>query len=99
GHLSLPSFPTRRSSDLILALPRGSQESGAATPGSTEERFLPPGGARTVLPPWRERRRHALGPPGGACSQQGLVAPDVSCLEDPRSEEHTSELQSLTNLL
>src|SRR5262249_61151307 len=74
GHpRDLPSFPTRRSSDLQRAPARGLEGRGPAPRGAH-----PPRRSEHVHPPQRRPPR-----PRGR----------------PRSEEHTSELQSLTNLV
>src|SRR5688572_33186234 len=74
-HRDLHSFPTRRSSDLLISRPRLRMRSG---------------GNRLV----------ALGAPRGQrrALRGGLAAFFVLQLL-PRSEEHTSELQSQSNLV
>src|SRR5437899_7224508 len=81
AHVSLHSFPTRRSSDL----------SGFGGAGDTDlavlvNRFLAARGAqedRAV-----EDRAEQVGP-----------HIDLRCVPQPRSEDHTSELQSLRHLV
>src|SRR5205823_15078441 len=84
-HRALPSFPTRRSSDLLSsAAMRRAAARVARRRGSSMTIRRPAShassssasGTRVVLPA-----------PGGACSTR------------PRSEEHTSELQSLAYLV
>src|SRR5262249_56805103 len=83
SHRVLPSFPTRRSSDLVGALPREQHGHGAAyarvRPGHQRRKALQLAAAAVL-------RRVGL----GLQLQIGLAT---------RSEEHTSELQSLTNLV
>src|SRR5699024_12155289 len=72
---ALPSFPTRRSSDLDQGLP-----------------------VPTVLPGFRSPLPHARGgrpPPRRAEKTSKVIAPP----RKPRSEEHTSELQSRFDLV
>src|SRR5262249_62346325 len=70
-HRHLPSFPTRRSSDLAAGLGAGS--TATQDPGDERARRFP-GRLRRGFRPGNRRARS-------------------------RSEEHTSELQSLTNLV
>src|SRR5205823_14726408 len=91
GHPHLPSFPTRRSSDLITCSAR------------------PP--ARTRFPPWcasssassAARRGRRLSSSSDACptpwSPASAAARTRSASSRIRSEEHTSELQSLAYLV
>src|SRR5262249_59070421 len=82
----LPSFPTRRSSDLPPCPPASCSpgRSGAAWSGGGPAAPPPRGSRRT---PDRPRR------PRGSCG------PSCRCRSSSRSEEHTSELQSLTNIV
>src|SRR5262249_62193339 len=86
---ALPSFPTRRSSDLFsafngstrIALRAGMNEASIPTP------------ARRIAT--RARVKGSL----GLTSTSRLEIPRVAAKVITRSEEHTSELQSLTNLV
>src|SRR5690606_41139313 len=89
AHLSLPSFPTRRSSDLLRA--------GAETLGDMGAELDQTFGLRRG-----ERLRVGIGDhefdaakPGGDHVVDGVAA----AAADTRSEEHTSELQSRENLV
>src|SRR5262249_57841405 len=95
----LPSFPTRRSSDPVQPLP--------AVPGHAgrEDGLLPgPGGQLEALQllDHREHAAAALAPGVRGDVLPAQQEPDEVPGRDrldlaPRSEEHTSELQSLTN--
>src|SRR3989440_9341570 len=90
-HRDLPSSPTRRSPDLSFAQedPRG----GTFAPLSHE--VAPP-----ILAPHQSRVPHARRPrPGGAALPFGRAHPGPDRAEDLRSEEHTSELQSRSDLV
>src|SRR5437016_8505964 len=76
-HRDLPSFPTRRSSDLAGG-------SAAADAWTAAKRAA--GGRRRTARPCQVR-------------PAGHVATDTFPRNALRSEEHTSELQSLTNLV
>src|SRR5262249_61218989 len=79
----LPSFPTRRSSDLPPTAP-------AKRSSSMQPTFTP---AWTISP--RIRTCHGLFYDGDIVH----AGVNVGCIDNDRSEEHTSELQSLTNLV
>src|SRR5262249_62376253 len=81
----LPSFPTRRSSDLV---DERHQDAVGDEPGQVlrHDRRL------AELHRQRPRLLHRRG--GGRLSRD-----DLDQLHERRSEEHTSELQSLTNLV
>src|SRR5262249_59520951 len=84
---TLPPFPTRRSSDLIEATRADLMCTRAA---SESMAFLldPAGLDEDIAEIWQDIRAGAD------------VLPDLrDVLVKPRSEEHTSELQSLTNLV
>src|SRR5262249_56684212 len=86
-HPDLRSFPTRRSSDLSAA--QTSTESPTLpttkrSPGARSARATSKAGHSLVRPSARSTIARAKATSGAACS---------------RSEEHTSELQSLTNLV
>src|SRR3546814_5282668 len=59
-----------------------------------------PGGRRPGLPRLRRRRRHGADRPDPGRPSRGQVLQDVEAepLSVPRSEEHTSELQSLMRI-
>src|SRR5262245_64730912 len=83
-HLDLPSFPTRRSSDLV---------------GSAMDIESVPGG---VGPALRRHRVRAGLSQEGLARQAGLSLRAIRDIERGRvrrSEEHTSELQSLRHLV
>src|SRR5262249_62096947 len=82
-HRDLPSFPTRRSSDLFRLLLDGEEDQG----------FL----AADVAQPCVLMDVLLLVPE--AVPQAGRGGEYVENILDVRSEEHTSELQSLTNLV
>src|SRR5262249_61883498 len=93
-HRSLPSFPTRRSSDLSAHARSSTVTSTLQLESSVAQRIA--------------RLTAALGDPFG---EDPRLAPYKTSLDDAergqshlrrrrlRSEEHTSELQSLTNLV
>src|SRR5262249_56306444 len=85
----LPSFPTRRSSDL----PPTSADVPPACPRRREAPGMlrPPAALRTPGSGWKHRGFPACG--------SALRSGSWGCLHRERSEEHTSELQSLTNLV
>src|SRR5205814_8941172 len=87
----LPSFPTRRSSELAAR----------AREARSRQLVLPPGAPRDAL--LRERAAAAEGPPPHA-HRRAEIHDRLGVLIDPvvrggRSEEHTSELQSLRHLV
>src|SRR5205085_12100882 len=89
-HIALPPFPTRRSSDLAQVLPRGLApgdvyDLGGAFLESAREAREIRGGARQLV---AEELRFEGGD-GHALPVDGIE----------RSEEHTSELQSQSNLV
>src|SRR5687767_15273042 len=90
-HRALPSFPTRRSSDLTARCPHCGYQGRLATPvvyhDNDKELLL------TFFPP-------ELAVPLN--EQEKLIGPLIKQVMDrlpPRSEEHTSELQSLAYLV
>src|SRR5205814_5391743 len=84
-HFALPSFPTRRSSDLRrVAVPRR-QPPAAAGGGRAGVALVPLVPSRRWCP---DRLSHAARRPGPRRQDGGA-----------RSEEHTSELQSLRHLV
>src|SRR5262249_62125683 len=96
-HLALPSFPTRRSSDLVyqhlagLDIDDGQQSIvglGKPEPVSQKQRRGHVGSAAIEFPEDLGAIRHV----SGGIERDGQAS-------RPRSEEHTSELQSLTNLV
>src|SRR5262249_60111722 len=96
---SPPSFPTRRSSDLdgeSLRAPPRLQRLCRVSRRGTAPVPRPPRPGREAAPPQgapgRSARDHARGLSGGGSQPRPQRA------ASPRSEEHTSELQSLTNL-
>src|SRR5207247_8613762 len=85
-HASLHSFPTRRSSDLV----------GRSIATDTALRGLSPSALRP------EGRREVFGHPADLVLGPQGAAPDHAiehALPAPRSEEHTSELQSRVDLV
>src|SRR5699024_11871626 len=86
----LPSFPTRRSSDLK------SQKTSAQTPAPPLTTGLPARQSRTLFPyPDPTTPEPALAPPRLYWSTSSAETFD----ETKRSEEHTSELQSRFDLV
>src|SRR5205814_9856572 len=87
----LPSFPTRRSSDLVHVR----EEIDYRTAGITS-RINSSSGKRQLL---TADILHLLSTqlPGDAYCLFGITMQDL--YPDPRSEEHTSELQSLRHLV
>src|SRR5262249_60889194 len=86
-HRDLPSFPTRRSSDLSVTTtwaPSAASLTAAARP-------MP------LAPPVTSAMRRASSRSGGA--SVSLYSSSGQYSMSKRSEEHTSELQSLTNLV
>src|SRR5207237_4851884 len=90
----LPSFPTRRSSDLALA-------SEIAPVASSQARKVCSEGSRAFRRETaaRARCRSSLDPRRKASGDPESRAAAVMRLFKPRSEEHTSELQSHLNLV
>src|SRR5690606_42133561 len=95
---ALPSFPTRRSSDLSQA---GLEEQRAVVvtqrlvkTGVLKLQSKRPRTARLVA-----RLTQLPIAPGAAGGDVNIVAAWERALERPRSEEHTSELQSRENLV
>src|SRR5690606_41673783 len=86
-HLHLPSFPTRRSSDLVTRHQRARTQNRSAFDHRRKHVFTH---ARHPFRPSRYRRHRDCRRPrlGGSSSRFR-----------PRSEEHTSELQSRENLV
>src|SRR5690606_41532957 len=84
-----PSSPTRRSSDLAQSL------LPCAGPFAAFSRRCPEGpiGQDEALPPAGNLLVHLLSPPGQSGHRLGPLG------HQPRSEEHTSELQSRENLV
>src|SRR3712207_8893298 len=80
----LPSFPTRRSSDLCATrrAPVTDATTTAASPDSLTRRLL-----RHL--PGRQRQ-----PSTGTSRSRSLTVTSATVARGPRSEEHTSELQS-----
>src|SRR5205814_5228158 len=91
--LDLHSFPTRRSSDLILRL------SGVQT--LLDRRALRQLLVRSRVKPRMLDRRGGVSAEGHRylCVRFGVEAGFVLVERDHRSEEHTSELQSLRHLV
>src|SRR5205085_3945903 len=94
-HLSLPSFPTRRSSDLLPALPYPAREHcerdgrNGGRPIAAQARS----GVRLIFPEathWRSVH---------AKFHRRLLHLSATALSADRSEEHTSELESQSNLV
>src|SRR5690606_39918761 len=86
-HLTLPSIPTRRSSDLRSVRPRPCPASARPRRGCRRR-----GRCHGRCAPARAWARRA--PPPAACPP-----PPPAAGRRPRSEEHTSELQSRENLV
>src|SRR5205823_13045020 len=98
-HRTLPSFPTRRSSDLL-----GSRDAAGARP--TEDRHVAstrlipvalraaPGVTLALLVGWATLDVYAIGEPRWSAALFTVLSIGVVA----RSEEHTSELQSLAYL-
>src|SRR5205814_2867420 len=91
----LHSFPTRRSSDLPSLVPcvNSAARSGGDFPSNT---FFTSG----CSPP-RYSAMNASVPASLACSNSGEIGAGEKSwsFSEPRSEEHTSELQSLRHLV
>src|SRR5699024_12214346 len=92
----LPSFPTRRSSDLAAARPRALPRAEAA-PGPGPCARARPAGAGPRRARLRPGPRLATPPAAGGPLTGGRRG-DRAGLQ-PRSEEHTSELQSRFDLV
>src|SRR5262249_62409111 len=82
AHRALPSFPTRRSSDLETRRDHSSPVNAGALPKLS----------RLSATDWEARRIASL-------VSDGKVVSNFAASREARSEEHTSELQSLTNLV
>src|SRR5205823_14800964 len=82
---ALPSFPTRRSSDLAARCWSSQNPGWPSSSSSSAMRFLSPSGSKVITDPVQ------LGPDLLELLAQRLVV--------VRSEEHTSELQSLAYLV
>src|SRR5207249_10519106 len=91
-HLSPPSFPTRRSSDLdFLVIPNSSPNISKPDPKGAE-----------LIDTRAYLANHycsTLNPTLGACFYSASRGPLPYALGHPRSEEHTSELQSRFDLV
>src|SRR5688572_32059372 len=85
AHLSLHSFPTRRSSDLALFC--HSEE--RASPRHSEERASPCHSEERASPCHSEERS----------DEESVALSKGPQIPRSRSEEHTSELQSQSNLV
>src|SRR3546814_10284595 len=93
-HVLPHSFPTRRSSDRVRRLPPIAARSGRATP--------PPRRAGGTIGPGIHRVRSRSGraepPPRCMAPHAAKRSPSASAPLPSRSEEHTSELQSLMRI-
>src|SRR5690606_41230184 len=93
----IPSFPTRRSSDLPRALMTDADEAGRHGLQGVEH-FA----RRRTQPEVRmadDRRTGAVGAIKTACPLRGDAIDELDFADRLRSEEHTSELQSRENLV
>src|SRR5207244_13313806 len=95
--LRLPSFPTRRSSDLARRLAtaarRGAGDSGLVLVGYADWRRA------DSLAPERLVAVAATAAGAGVLLDTAFKDAPLFALEPPRSEEHTSELQSPDHLV
>src|SRR5690606_41482879 len=96
---NLPSFPTRRSSDLITAVEQravidATRQAGARDAYPIEEPFAAAIGAN--LPVW-EPTGSMIVDIGGGTTEVAIISLG-GIVTSQRSEEHTSELQSRENL-
>src|SRR5262249_62302606 len=97
-HQDLHSFPTRRSSDLGYGRNAAAMSTRDAIIHKLREAFLPESLAVTDESHLHEG--HAGHRPGGETHfRVHIVSPSFEGKSRVRSEEHTSELQSLTNLV
>src|SRR5205814_7506747 len=87
-HRVLHSFPTRRSSDLSSEYVARSRARRSNTHRASADRCGQAGAASTSRRPLRNRERNAA-----------AKSFDRNCAGARRSEEHTSELQSLRHLV
>src|SRR5205823_14211216 len=94
AHLHLHSFPTRRSSDLTTS-PRAASPENAVSP--LISRTLPNRPMAVKVGP--DRRKGAMWPPSTSRSSSVRVSCRSTAGQYDRSEEHTSELQSLAYLV
>src|SRR5207302_8034893 len=92
--LALHSFPTRRSSDLRQPADAGAE----SQPGSCRA-VLPSGSQRGPWPSWTSCPNEIRSAPDAESNPRGERLPPDSAVPNPRSEEHTSELQSRENLV
>src|SRR5207244_6994052 len=92
---SLYSFPTRRSSDLLMLRARCSELSGGAT--STPVNAVPAGTGVLLSVPFDAR--HFTKSTGCMEAFRSTHAPSRPAFHEARSEEHTSELQSPDQLV
>src|SRR5205814_9799853 len=94
-HRDLPSFPTRRSSDLVTSVSHGPSSTPSAGGGSSSQKWKHrPSG-------WRPEASFLTSERLARDFRPQLSEP-VQHHRDPRperSEEHTSELQSLRHLV
>src|SRR5262249_61903099 len=95
AHRALPSFPTRRSSDLLRVLGRAGSERDRPDRERQGPHQVTPTGAPTQDPSLRPRLVAFEPPEHFRHARDGTRVRE----EQGRSEEHTSELQSLTNLV
>src|SRR5205085_5108842 len=95
-HHARPTFPTRRSSDLKqgLEIRVGSKVSGARREGDTIFVDVEKNGATETI-----EADYVLVSVGRRSSLGGIDAVGLGLALSPRSEEHTSELQSQSNLV
>src|SRR5690606_40725047 len=92
-HRALHSFPTRRSSDLVLAAEAWAAAGSARVEAATSAAAVPPGdGERIRMNRWWRLFRHRW---MDRRDSFRAVPDDMA----ERSEEHTSELQSRENLV
>src|SRR5262249_58015069 len=94
-HLLPHSSPTRRSSDLPVPNALGWSSSVPATSARRTPSALPSWATRSSASTWTSRRSRSSPP---VTSRSTSPAWTICCAAT-RSEEHTSELQSLTNLV
>src|SRR5439155_21323599 len=89
----LPSFPTRRSSDLARVFDEAGRELGIGGFLAVRDEAK---GLRVVR---REKTMGLRGMPEGELAFENLEVPNGMAVLPPRSEEHTSELQSRGHLV
>src|SRR5207247_10870940 len=93
AHTHLPSFPTRRSSDLVAAAPPAQEPPSSSVPARSS-------GWGSWIPGFSNGKNDTDGNPQYVTEADLLkVVAEFQRVAGKRSEEHTSELQSRVDLV